>query len=81
MGKKVTIFESGKITAESLKDYLSRHGEIEKKLSKNHSRTFLTTDDPLKFQQFVEKNMGMKIKKPQKVTLTLSKAAMPDQRH
>lgn len=69
MGKKVKILESGDITAKKLKDYLQRHPEIEKKLSRNKNRTFLTTDDPVKFKEFTEKHFGMKIRMPEKIVL------------
>ena len=69
MGKKVKILQSGDITAKSLKSYLSRHPEIESKLSKRKSLTILTTDDPAKFKCFTEKHFGMKIKMPEKVTV------------
>jgi len=69
MGKQTCILESGKITAESLKNYLSGHPEIETRLSKNATRTFLTTDDPTRFKAFVKKHFGMKIKMPEKVNL------------
>ena len=69
MGKKITLLSSGKITAQSLKDYLDRHPEIENKLSKNRKREFLTTDDPVTFKKFTEKHFGMKIKMPEKVKL------------
>lgn len=70
MGKKVKILDSGTTTAEKLKKYLERHPEIESKLTKGKSREFFTTDDPAKFKNFVEKHFGMKIKMPEKVTLT-----------
>jgi glutamate racemase len=69
MGKKVKVLHSGQATAESLKDYLKRHPEIESKLSKNRTRKFLTTDNPEKFKEFTEKHFGMKIKLPQKIEL------------
>lgn len=69
MGKKVKVLHSGEITAESLKQYLERHPEIQSQLAKGKSRTFLTTDDPLKFKTFTEKHFGMKIKMPEKVSL------------
>lgn len=69
MGKKTTILPCGEATAESLKEYLLRHPEIESKLSKGSTRQFLTTDCPSRFQQFVQKNFGMKIKMPTKVNL------------
>ncbi|MEK7673507.1 MAG: glutamate racemase [Patescibacteria group bacterium] len=69
MGKKVKVLPSGEITAKSLKAYLERHPEIESKLTKGKSRTFLTTDDPVKFKSFTEKNFGMRIKAPEKINL------------
>lgn len=69
MGKKINVLPSGKIVAESLKEYLQRHPEIEKKLSKNGKRTFLTTDDPAKFKKFVEKYIKIKIPLPHKADL------------
>jgi len=69
MGKKVDILECGPIFADSLKDYLNRHPEIEKKLGKNKKREFLTTDCPEKMQEFTKKHLGMKIKTPQKINL------------
>jgi glutamate racemase len=69
MGKKVTIHEAGEITALSLKDYLTRHPEIETKLSKNGDRTFETTDSPIQMKSLIEKNLGMKIKMPVHVSL------------
>lgn len=69
MGKKVKLHEAGEITAQSLKDYLLRHPEIEANLSKNGDRTFETTDSPIQMQSFIEKNLGMKIRMPTKVIL------------
>lgn len=69
MGKKVQILTSGEITAKKLKDYLKRHPEIESTLSKNKKRRYLTTDCPEEFQAFTEKNLTMKICKPEKIQL------------
>lgn len=70
MGKKINILTSGEITANSLKDYLERHPEIESKLTRNKTKKYLTTDCPNEFSKFVEKNLGMKISQPEKVSLT-----------
>ncbi|MFA6305932.1 MAG: glutamate racemase [Candidatus Gracilibacteria bacterium] len=64
LGKKIRIIESGEVTAQSLKAYLQRHPEIEKKLSKKGKREFLTTGDTETFKNFTEKYLGMKIKTP-----------------
>ncbi len=69
MGRKTKVLPCGDVTAESLKDYLVRHPEIESKLSKGATSKFLTTDSPARFQEFVQKNFGMKIKMPEKVSL------------
>lgn len=69
MGKKVKILSSGEITAKGLQSYLIRHPEIEKKLTKNKKREFLTTDDPMKFKEFTEKHFGMRISLPKKIEL------------
>ncbi|MCF8256760.1 MAG: glutamate racemase [Flavobacteriales bacterium] len=49
VAKEVTIIPQGKIVADSLTDYLSRHAEMESKLSRNGTRNFLTTDDAAAF--------------------------------
>lgn len=51
MGKNVQVLNPGPIVAESLKDYLQRHPEIEKELTKKKRRVYLTTNDPEKFQK------------------------------
>lgn len=61
MGSRVKVFNSGEIVAKSLADYLTRHPEIEKKLSRGGARKFMTTDDPAKFKQFVEEFGEMKV--------------------
>ncbi len=45
----VKLFSQGEIVAESLKDYLQRHPEIENKCSKKGMRFFYTTDSPEDF--------------------------------
>lgn len=47
----MTILEQGPIVAKKLKDYLMRHPEIEKRLTKNASRVFLTTDISERFDR------------------------------
>jgi len=48
---QVQLLSQGEIVAPSLEDYLNRHPEIEKKLSRNGSRKFFTTDAPEDFNQ------------------------------
>jgi glutamate racemase len=45
MPKQVRIISQGKIIAESLKDYLSKHAEIEYQCTKNQELLFYTTGD------------------------------------
>ena len=46
----VRILSQGEIVAESLASYLTRHPEIEKRCTKNGSRTFYTTDSEEDFE-------------------------------
>jgi glutamate racemase len=66
---KTTIIDS-KVVAPSLKDYLSRHPEIESKLSKNGKRKYLTTGDADQFKEFVKNNFKIKLDKVEKVSLS-----------
>jgi glutamate racemase len=45
------VIGQGSIVAKSLKDYVERHPEVERKLSKHRSKHFFTTDDPTDFEQ------------------------------
>ncbi len=45
----VNLISQGEIVANSLKDYLQRHPEMEARLSKNSQREFYTTEDPSSF--------------------------------
>ena len=45
----ITVFAQGRRVAESLKDYLLRHPEIDGCLTKEHTTCFLTTESPSKF--------------------------------
>lgn len=47
--KGIRILEQGQLVAESLKDYLSRHPEMEVRLIKNGCVEFLTSENPDKF--------------------------------
>lgn len=47
--KSVAVVSQGEIVADSLKDYLRRHPEMEQRLSRNATVEFLTTEHPDKF--------------------------------
>ena len=49
MPKGVTIVKQGAIIAESLKDYLRRHPEMDERCSKAGSRAYFTTESAAKF--------------------------------
>lgn len=49
--KGVKAISQGKLVAESLKDYLERHSEMDLMCTKNGTITYYTTDSPLKFNQ------------------------------
>lgn len=69
MGKRTRILDNGKIVAASLKNYLSRHPEIERQLERDGKRIFCTTDDPERFQEFTKTFARITITSPQKIIL------------
>ena len=58
----VKLLSQGEIVADSLKDYLQRHPEIENKCSKNKMRSFFTTDAIEDFNSHAAKFFGEEIK-------------------
>lgn len=57
----VNVVEQGEIVAESLKDYLIRHKEIEQKCEKKGTITYLTSERAEKFSQAASKLIGEKL--------------------
>ncbi len=57
----VKIIEQGHIVADSLKDYLKRHGDMEALLSKQRSVRYLTTEQPELFAPMAGLFMGEKV--------------------
>jgi glutamate racemase len=49
------------IVAHKLKDYLTRHSEIENRLTKAHERVFYTTDNEARFDSLGSEFFGGKI--------------------
>jgi glutamate racemase len=47
---QIQLISQGDIVAESLKDYLERHPDMQQRISKKGSRTFYTTDNPADFE-------------------------------
>ena len=56
--EKVNVLCQGEIVAESLADYLKRHPEMETRLSKNGTVTYLTTEHTEKFDSLASLFMG-----------------------
>lgn len=61
VGKDISVISEVKIVAKKLKDYLSRHEEIERMLSKKGKRDFYSTDLTKKFDVLGSKFFGKKI--------------------
>jgi len=61
MGKNVNVLHSGEIVADSLKDYLERHPEIEKLITRGGTREYITTDCPDAFKEFGNKELKLAI--------------------
>lgn len=69
--KKIELISQGKYVAESLKDYLYRHPEMEKRCLKNSQTSYFTTDSPEKFEDMAMLFLGKNIK-TKKITLDTS---------
>ncbi len=55
---RVDVLEQGTIVAGKLKDYLYRHPEMERRLTRNAARTFLTTDLTERFDRLARTFFG-----------------------
>jgi len=69
MGRGYSIPNTGEIIAQSLKDYLMRHPELNIKADKKPSVKFYTTDDIKKFKDLGEKFLGQKMTHIEKIVL------------
>lgn len=58
----VQLLSQGKIVADSLADYIGRHPEMEKRLTKGGSRQFFTTDSALDFNNHARLFYGEEVK-------------------
>ena len=68
--ENVKIISQGKIVAASLKDYLSRHPEMEGNCSKNSITQYFTTENPKKFDSIASLFVGENINS-EKISLPL----------
>ena len=62
VAKNITILSQGKIVANSLKDYLGRHPEIDNNCSKNQQMQFYTTDSTHDFDNHAINFFGKNVK-------------------
>jgi len=61
----IKVLSQGEIVANSLSTYLSRHEEIEKKLSRQGQTKFFTTDDPFDFEEHASFFFGQPVEAKQ----------------
>lgn len=66
--KNIQILAQGEFVAESLKNYLERHSEIEGKTSKSGKIEFLTTENTEKFDSLASQFLGKEVQSS-KITL------------
>lgn len=59
---RATVVTQGKLVADSLADYLSRHPEMDAKCSKGGKVTYLTTEHPDKFTDMAALFMAEPVK-------------------
>ena len=62
VGKKVKVVSQADFLPKKLANYLKRHREIEKKLSKKHKRLFLVTSYSKNFDNVAKRLFGKKLK-------------------
>ncbi len=65
----VKVVAQGARVAESLRDYLRRHHEIEKEISKGGTIEYLTTESPEKFNELASVFLGREVKS-RRITLS-----------
>lgn len=63
--KDIHIPHAGGIVAQKLKDYLARHSEIEKKLTRGNTANYVTTGDAKAFSQLSERFLSLPIQAKQ----------------
>ncbi len=62
MGKQVKLISSSLASVDAIGDWLKRHKDVEKSLSRKGTRTYYTTDCPERFSDLGSKFLGQKIK-------------------
>ena len=59
--ERINILEQGRIVSEKLVDYLRRHPQLEKRITRNRKTIFQTTEDPYIFENKATLFMGQSI--------------------
>ncbi|HEY4497860.1 MAG TPA: glutamate racemase [Candidatus Paceibacterota bacterium] len=59
MGGQCQLFDSGPIVAKALAQYCEKHKALDIKIRKTGLRRYLTTDDPVRFNEFAQKAAGL----------------------
>ncbi len=62
MGRQVRVISSATAALEAIGPWFTRHADIFKKLSRNGTRTFYTTDDPERFSELGSRFLGQPVK-------------------
>ena len=70
MGKNCRVLNGPEMVSHKLEDYLSRHPEIEGRISRTGTVTFCTTDDPARFKVLGQKFLGQNIPEVERANLT-----------
>lgn len=69
MGKNCRVLNGPETVSDKLIDYLSRHPEIEERITRSNSATFFTTDDPIRFRALGQKFLRHGIPEVERVQL------------
>jgi glutamate racemase len=64
----VTVFAQGMQVADRLKDYLSRHPEIDVRLTKGHTTRFRTTESVDKFSEMASVFLGREVNEVERIS-------------
>ncbi len=70
MGKRINIPNSGEIVADSLKNYIKRHPELDLAVDKQAQTHFYTTDNPNNFKKIAEQYLAQRLVKVEKIKIT-----------
>ena len=61
MGESCQLFDPGPIVAKRLASYLKKHKDLDAKIRITGLRRYVTTDDPVRFNEFAQKAAGLSV--------------------